>query len=151
MALFSTSHMSSYWCTIVTMALSCIITRHMEGTDYSVFVFLFLSRDRYLSRSANDWREIFHDGRAMIWTGLLPLYCRAVSQPTDGITLRRRPCCASCQTHCRPLILNSWRLLALLDMTAAFDCVDHGLLLQRLQRSFSLTGSVLQWINAGAG
>ena len=36
------------------------------------------------------------------------------------------------------------RLLALLDMTAAFDCVDHGLLLQRLQRSFGLTGSVLQ-------
>jgi len=32
---------------------------------------------------------------------------RAVNQPTDGITPRRRPCCASCQTHCRPLILDS--------------------------------------------
>ena len=39
-------------------------------------------------------------------------------------------------------------LLALLDMSAAFDCVDHVLLLQRLQRSFGLTGSVLQWMTS---
>jgi len=33
-------------------------------------------------------------------------------------------------------------LLGLLDLSAAFDCVDHDLL-QRLQLSFSLTGVVL--------
>jgi len=39
-------------------------------------------------------------------------------------------------------------LLAVLDMSAEFDCVDHVLLLQRLQRSFGLTGSVLQWMTS---
>ena len=37
-------------------------------------------------------------------------------------------------------------LLGLLDMSAAFDCVDHDLLVQRLQLGFSLTGAVLEWI-----
>jgi len=36
-------------------------------------------------------------------------------------------------------------LLGLLDLTAAFDCVDHDLLLLRLERKFGLTGSVLEW------
>ena len=35
--------------------------------------------------------------------------------------------------------------LALLDLYAAFDTVDHEILLQRLQTSFSIVGSALQW------
>jgi len=31
-------------------------------------------------------------------------------------------------------------------MSAAFDCVDHDLLLQRLQLGFGFTGAVLDWI-----
>jgi len=37
-------------------------------------------------------------------------------------------------------------LLSLLDMSAAFDCVDHDLLLQRPQLGFGLTGVVLEWV-----
>jgi len=37
-------------------------------------------------------------------------------------------------------------LLGLLAMSAAFDCVDHDLLIQRLQLGFGLTGAVLEWI-----
>jgi len=37
-------------------------------------------------------------------------------------------------------------LLALLDSSAAFDCVDHEILLSRRQSSFSLGGTTLTWI-----
>jgi len=37
-------------------------------------------------------------------------------------------------------------LLGLLDVSAAFDCVDHDFLLQRLQKNFRLTGVVLRWL-----
>jgi len=38
-------------------------------------------------------------------------------------------------------------LLGLLDLSAAFDCVDHDLL-QRLEFSFGLDGVVLEWIRS---
>jgi len=37
-------------------------------------------------------------------------------------------------------------LLALLDSSAVFDCVDHDILLSRLQSSFGLGGITLTWI-----
>ena len=39
-------------------------------------------------------------------------------------------------------------LLGLLDMSAAFDCLDHDLLLQRLEKNFGLTGVVLRWMTS---
>ena len=37
--------------------------------------------------------------------------------------------------------------LCLLDLTAAFDTVDHDLMMLRLERQFGLRGVVLQWFS----
>ena len=38
--------------------------------------------------------------------------------------------------------------LCLVDLTAAFDTVDHELLLRRLQRTFGICGSALAWFQS---
>ena len=38
--------------------------------------------------------------------------------------------------------------LGLLDLSAAFDCVDHDILLRRLQDKFGIRGSVVGWIES---
>ena len=39
-------------------------------------------------------------------------------------------------------------VLLLLDFSAAFDTLDHTVLLQRLAKDYSITGTVLQWIES---
>ena len=39
-------------------------------------------------------------------------------------------------------------LLGFLDLSAAFDTVDHGILIDRLQKTFGLGGPVLNWIRS---
>jgi len=65
----------------------------------------------------------------------------------------------SCQST-EPAMLSVWSnipmaadqhqvtLLALLDMSSAFDCMDHDLLLQRLQTDFGLSNAPLVWIRS---
>ena len=39
-------------------------------------------------------------------------------------------------------------LLGLLDLSAAFDCVDHDILLDRLQIVFGIENTALRWIRS---
>jgi len=39
-------------------------------------------------------------------------------------------------------------LIALLDLSSAFDCVNHELLLRRLQYNFGFTDDVLRWMTS---
>ena len=39
-------------------------------------------------------------------------------------------------------------LLGILDLSAAFDTVDHAILIDRLRSAFGIRGSVLSWINS---
>jgi len=39
-------------------------------------------------------------------------------------------------------------LLGQLDISAAFGCVDHSMLLDRLQSAVVLSGSVLDWVRS---
>ena len=38
--------------------------------------------------------------------------------------------------------------LCLLDMSAAFDTVDHDILVERIEKAFGLRGQVLEWIKS---
>jgi len=82
--------------------------------------------------------------RYLAANGLLP---RLYSPPVDAVILRRRRCYASCPMFLQPPTRSVHvTLLTLVDLSAAFDCVDHDILLMRLRRIVGLSGQVFSWI-----
>lgn len=44
--------------------------------------------------------------------------------------------------------LSTVNILILLDLTAAFDTINHSILLSRIQSSFNITGTALSWLTS---
>ena len=86
-------------------------------------------------------------------------FCRATLRKL-GLCLMPCPsvCTSVCLSVCPSVCLSVYlsvclcqgdvSALCLLDLTAAFDTVDHDLLMLRLERQFGLRGVVLQWFSS---
>ena len=63
-------------------------------------------------------------------------------------TLRRQPYWKYCRTFYPTTDQGSIGLLGLLDMSAAFDTVDHEILLLRLESTFGISETALAWLRS---
>ena len=78
------------------------------------------------------------------WTNIsrTMVFCRAASRPTGSNIPQKLRCWRSRLTLSLPQVT----LLVLLDLSSAFHCVDHSILLRQLELHCGLTGSVLDWL-----
>ena len=94
---------------------------------------------KVLERAVNEWMS-----QHLQSNGLLPenqsAYRRSHSTETALLKVTSDALIAADQ--------GKLTLLGMLDLSAAFDCVDHGILLDRLETSFGFSGVVLDWMRS---
>jgi hypothetical protein len=80
------------------------------------------------------------------------IYNQAASSQTDnqriGLIFDRDRCLAVLSGILQAVDEGDVAVLTLLDLSAAFDTVDHCILLQQLQISFDFDGPALQWFRS---
>ena len=62
---------------------------------------------------------------------------------TGNFTAPKRPC-----SECKITSFKLWDILVLLDLSAAFDTIDHHKLLNLLKHSFGIRGNALSWFQS---
>ena len=75
-----------------------------------------------------------------MWPATRSAYCSGRSTETALLRVVSDMCEAADSTHVT--------LAAFLDLSAAFDCVDHVILLERLRLSYGITGTAPNWIKS---
>ena len=83
-------------------------------------------------------------GHIWIWMN----WFRRSSRVFVGINPRRLSCFDCCQISIAQYVRGQVTLLALFDVSSAFDSVDHSILLQRLSTSFGLVDQPLDWLTS---
>jgi len=133
----------SCWVRLSTWSLH--LSPNCSDTRWRLITFLDGSETHYPNR--RRWVLIpltpFHIGQFNWWTILRPrTFCRRFS-PFFALVTQVRLLVLS--DILQAVNCGDFAALVFLDLSAAFDMVDHDILLQRLQLSYGIHGSVLQW------
>jgi len=81
-------------------------------------------------------------------TCLLTAWCFVISQRTESKHSTETAMLRVWSDVLTSADVREVTLLGLLDLSAAFDCVDHDILLHGLEVAFGLTNTALKWIRS---